>query len=50
MCLSAIYYSKISTVYYFNASNSSQDYVYHQLSLPHQERAIQMVHLAINLQ
>lgn len=49
MCLSAIYYSKISTVYYFNASNPSQDYIYHELSLPHQERTIQMVHLAINL-
>ena len=49
MCLSAIYYSKISTVYYFNANNPSQDYIYHELSLPHQERAIQMVHLAINL-
>jgi len=45
MCLSAIYYSKISTVYYFHASNPSQDYVYHQLSLPHQDRAIQMVQL-----
>ncbi|WP_155590255.1 nucleoside deaminase [Lysinibacillus cavernae] len=45
MCLSAIYFSKIKTVYYLNASNPSQDYVYHQLALPHKERAIQMVHL-----
>ncbi|WP_369380667.1 nucleoside deaminase [Lysinibacillus fusiformis] len=45
MCLSAIYNAKLTTVYYFHASNTSQDYVYHQLSLPHIERDIQMVQL-----
>lgn len=45
MCLSAIYYAKLTTVYYFHASNTSQDYVYHQLSLPHIGRDIQMVQL-----
>ncbi len=49
MCLSAVYFSKISTVYFYNASNPSQDYVYNQLSLPPKERAIQMVQL-VNLQ
>lgn len=46
MCLSAIYYTKIKTVYFSNASNPSQDYVYNQLSLPREKRAIRMVQLA----
>lgn len=43
MCLSAIYYTKIDIVYFSNPSNPSQDYVYNQLSLPYDERDIQMV-------
>lgn len=45
MCLSAIYYSQIKTVYFSNPSNPSQDYVYNQLSLSHDKRDIQMVQL-----
>ncbi|GGP10812.1 nucleoside deaminase [Oceanobacillus neutriphilus] len=45
MCLSAIYYTQIDTVYFSNLSNPSQDYVYNQLSLPHDERDIHMVRL-----
>lgn len=47
MCLSAIYYTQIKTVYFSNASNASQDYVYNQLSLPHKDRALQMVQLEL---
>lgn len=47
MCLSAVYYTQIKTVYFSNASNFSQDYVYNQLSLPHEERAIKMVQLKL---
>lgn len=45
MCLSAIYFTKINTVFFSNPSNPSQDYVYNQLSLSHEERDIQMVQL-----
>lgn len=45
MCLSAIYFTKINSVYFSNPSNPSQDYVYNQLSLSHEERDIQMVQL-----
>ncbi|WP_025784621.1 nucleoside deaminase [Sporosarcina sp. D27] len=45
MCLSAIYYTGINTVYFSDPSNSSQDYVYNQLSLSHEERDIQMIQL-----
>lgn len=48
MCLSAIYLTKINTVYFSNPSNPSQDYVYNQLSLSHDKRDIQMVQLKNN--
>lgn len=45
MCLSAIYFTKIDAVYFAEISTESQDYVYHQLSLPRQERDIHMEQL-----
>lgn len=42
MCLSAIYLASIDTVYYVNPSNDHQDFVYEQLSLPHEEKTIVM--------
>lgn len=48
MCLSAIYLTRINTVYFSNPSNPSQDYVYNQLSLSHDKRDIQMVQLKNN--
>lgn len=45
MCLSAIYYTKIDTVYFSNPSNLGQDYVYNQLSLPHDERDVHIVRI-----
>lgn len=48
MCLSAIYYTKINTVYFSNPSNPAQDYVYNQLSLSHEKRAIRMVQLELD--
>lgn len=47
MCLSTIYNTRITTVYYANPTNASQDYVYHQLSLPRDERDIPMIHLKV---
>lgn len=47
MCLSAIYFTGMSAVYFFDPSNPSQDYVYNQLSLSREERVIPMVQVHV---
>jgi guanine deaminase len=45
MCLGAIYYSNIRSVYYREPRNSSQDYVYGELKLDDDKRAVRMIRL-----
>lgn len=48
MCLSAIYYTQIKTVYFSNPSNPTQDYVYNQLSLSRDKREVQLIQQETN--
>lgn len=55
MCMTAIYYTGIETVYYCGSIEDAKDagmgasvYIYKELALPREERSVKMIHMPLD--